>query len=146
MSNSLWPYELLPCPTVSPRASLTHVHWISDAIQPSLPLLPLLLLPSIFLSIRVFSNELALHIRWQKYWVSSISPPVSTEGWFPLGCTGWISLQSLPKLQSPDTKQGPVGLLGTKPFCVPHFSDNRESHQSASMTFPKFQRTDPNGY
>ena len=30
--------------------------------------LPLLLLPSIFLSIRVFSNELALHIRWPKYW------------------------------------------------------------------------------
>ena len=80
MSNSLWPYELqhsrLPCPTVSPRDSLTHVHGISDAIQLSLPLLPLLLLPSIFPSIRLFSSELAHHIRWPNYWSfsSSISP------------------------------------------------------------------------
>ena len=35
---------------------------------------PLLLLPSIFPSIRVFANELALHIRWPKYWSFSISP------------------------------------------------------------------------
>ena len=35
---------------------------------------PLLLLPSIFLSIRVFSNELVLRIRWPKYWIFSISP------------------------------------------------------------------------
>ena len=35
---------------------------------------PLLLLPSVFPSIRVFSNELALHIRWVKYWSFSISP------------------------------------------------------------------------
>ena len=50
-----------------------HVHWISDAIQPSYPLLPSLLLPSVFPSIRIFSSELALHIRWQKYWSFSIS-------------------------------------------------------------------------
>ena len=50
-----------------------HVHWIGDAIQPSHPLCLLLLLPSIFPSIRVFSNELALHIRWPKYWSFSIS-------------------------------------------------------------------------
>ena len=35
---------------------------------------PLLLLPSIFLNVRVFSDELALHIRWPKYWSFSISP------------------------------------------------------------------------
>ena len=45
-----------------------------DAIQPSHPLRPLLLLPSIFPNIRVFSSELALHIRWSKYWSFSISP------------------------------------------------------------------------
>lgn len=50
------------------------------------------------------------------------------------------------KITTPNTKQGPVGLLGTKPFCVPHFFDYRESHHSVSMTFPKFQMTDPNGY
>ena len=37
---------------------------------------PLLLLPSIFSSIRIFSNELAVHIRWPKYWSFSISPSV----------------------------------------------------------------------
>ena len=46
----------------------TQVHWASDAIQPSHPLLPPLLLPSIFPSIRVFSNESALGIRWPKWW------------------------------------------------------------------------------
>ena len=46
----------------------THVHWFGDAIQPSHPLSLLLLLPSIFPSIRVFSNESAIRIRWPKYW------------------------------------------------------------------------------
>ena len=41
-----------------------QVHWVGNSIQPSHLLLLLLLLPSIFLSIRVFSNELALRIRW----------------------------------------------------------------------------------
>ena len=40
---------------------------------------PLLLLPSIFPSIRVFSNELALHIRWPKYWSFSFSISLSNE-------------------------------------------------------------------
>ena len=51
----------------------THVHWASDAIQPSHSLSPLLLRPSIFLSIRVFSKESIPHIRWPKYWSFSIS-------------------------------------------------------------------------
>ena len=53
----------------------THVHWISDAIQPSHPLSSLLP-PSIFSSIRGFSNESVLHIRWPEYWSFSfiISP------------------------------------------------------------------------
>ena len=51
----------------------THVHWVNDALQPSHPLFPLLLLPSVFPSIRVFSNELALHIKWPMYWSFSFS-------------------------------------------------------------------------
>ena len=42
---------------------------------------PLLLLPSIFPSIRVFSNESALHIRWPKYWSFSFSISPSSEYW-----------------------------------------------------------------
>ena len=48
-----------------------------ESVMPSNHLIlcrPLLLLPSIFPGIRVFSNELALHIRWPKYWSFSISP------------------------------------------------------------------------
>ena len=56
---------------------------------------PLLLLPSIFPSIRVFSSELALCIRWPKYSSASASVlPMNIQGWFPLGLIGLISLQS----------------------------------------------------
>ena len=57
---------------------------------------PLLLLPSIFPSVRVFSNESALRIRWPKCWSFSfnISPSNEHPGLISLGWTGWISLQS----------------------------------------------------
>ena len=59
----------------------THVHWVSDAFQPSHPLLshPLILSPSIFPSIRIFSNESALHIRWPTYWSFSFNISPSNE-------------------------------------------------------------------
>ena len=71
----------------------TCVPWVGDATQPSHPLLSPLLLLSIFPSIRVFSNELALSIRWAKYWSFSFSISLSNyiQGWFPLGWTGLIS-------------------------------------------------------
>ena len=57
-----------------PEFAQTHVHWVSDAIQPSCPLSPLLL-PSVFPSIRIFSNQSSC-ITWPKYWSInfSISP------------------------------------------------------------------------
>ena len=57
---------------------------------------PLLLLPSIFSSIRVFSSELVFHIRWPNYWSFSfsISPCNEYSGLISLGLTGLISLQS----------------------------------------------------
>ena len=57
----------------------SHVYWVNDAIQPSCTLYPLLL-PSVFPSIRVFSTELAFHIRWLKYWNFSISPSNEYSG------------------------------------------------------------------
>ena len=74
----------------------THVHWVSDAIQPFPPLSspspPALNLSSI----RVFSNDAALCIGWPKYWsfIFSISPSMNIQDWFPLGLTGLISLLS----------------------------------------------------
>ena len=57
---------------------------------------PLLLLPPSPPSIRVFSNESTLHMRWPKYWSFSFSilPSKNTQGWSLLEWTGWISLQS----------------------------------------------------
>ena len=57
---------------------------------------PLLLLPSILPSIRIFSNESGLRIRWPKYWSSaSVSVlAMNIQGWFPLRLIGFISLQS----------------------------------------------------
>ena len=51
-----------------PELAQIHAHRVSDAIQPSHPLLAPLLLPSIFPSISVFSNESVHHIRWPNYW------------------------------------------------------------------------------
>ena len=66
----------LPVHQQLPGSTQTHVHWVGDAIQPSHPLSSPLLLPSIPPSIRVFSNEPALRIRWPKDWSFSfnISP------------------------------------------------------------------------
>ena len=62
-----------------PESNQTDVRWVDDANQPSHPLSPLLLLPSVFPSIRVFSNESALHIRWPKNWCFSFSISPSNE-------------------------------------------------------------------
>ena len=63
----------LPVHHQLPEFTQTHARGVSDAVQPSHPLFSLLLPPSIFLSIRVFSNESVLCIRWPKYWSFSFS-------------------------------------------------------------------------
>ena len=70
-----------------------------ESVMPSYHLIlchPLLLLPSIFSSIRVFSNESAFCIRWPSIGVSASASvlPMNIQGWFPLGLTDWISLLS----------------------------------------------------
>ena len=71
-----------------------------ESVMPSNDLIlcrPLLLLSSIFPSIRVFSNESVLRIKWPKYWRFLASASIllmNIQDWSPLGWTGWISLQS----------------------------------------------------
>ena len=101
VSNSLRPHE-----SQHARASLSITNsWSSlrltsiEPVMPSSHLIlcrPLLLLPPIPPSIRVFSNESTLCIKWPKYWSFSlsISPSNEHQDWSPLGWTGWISLQS----------------------------------------------------
>ena len=62
-----------------PESTQTHVHRVGDAIQPSHPLLSPSPPASIFPSIRVFSNESALRIRWPKYWSFSFNISPSSE-------------------------------------------------------------------
>ena len=101
ISNSLWHYGLSAssvaqsgptfCKPINcsmpgllvhhqlPEFTQTHVHWVSDAIQPSHPLLfpsPPAPIPP---GIRVFSNESALRMRWPKYWRFSFSISPSNE-------------------------------------------------------------------
>ena len=75
----------LPVHHQIPEFTQTHVHRVGAAIQPSHPLSPLLLLTSIFHSIRVFSNESALCIWWPKFWSFSfnISPSNEHPGLIP---------------------------------------------------------------
>ena len=83
MSNSLWPHGLqhasLFCPSPTPGAC-SNKYMSSDTIQPSILCHPLLLLPSVFPSMRVFSKDSVLHIRWPKYWSFSISPSNEYSG------------------------------------------------------------------
>ena len=101
MSDSLWPHGLqhtrLLCLSPTPGAcsnSCLSSQWCHPTVSSCRPLL---LLPWIFPSIRVFSNESVLPIRWPKYWPPSASAwvlPMNIQDWFPLGLIGWIFLQS----------------------------------------------------
>ena len=86
----------LPVHHKLPEFTQTHVHRVRDAIQPSHPLSTLFLLPPIPPSIRVFSNESTLRMRWSKYWSFSFSiiPSKEHPGLIALEWTRWISLQS----------------------------------------------------
>ena len=101
--------RMLGSPSFTISQSLLKLMSI-ESVMPSNHLIlcrPLLLLPSIFPSIRVFSNESAFHIRWPKYWSFSfnISLPMNIQDWFPLGWIGWISLQSKGLSESSPTLQ-----------------------------------------
>ena len=85
----------------------THVCWVYDAIQSSHLLLPLLLLPSIFPSNRVFSSESAPHIRCPKHWSFSfiISPSNEYSGFisFRIGWFDFLAIQGLSRVFSSTT-------------------------------------------
>ena len=83
MSDSLWPHELHharpPCQSPTPGVHSNSCPW-SWWCHPTISSCrPLLLLPPIPPSIRVFSNESTLHMRWPKYWSFSFSISPSNE-------------------------------------------------------------------
>ena len=93
----------------------------TESVMPSNHLIlcrPLLLLPSALPSIRVFSNESVLHIRWPKFWSFSISPSSEYSGlisfrmdWFDLfAVQGTLKSSPAPQFKSRDQYMGVLGL------------------------------------
>ena len=64
-----------------------HVHWVSDAIQPSHPLLPFLLLPSVFLNIMTFSVSWLITLGGAS--ASASVFPMNIKGWYPMDWLEW---------------------------------------------------------
>ena len=95
----------------------THVHPVSDAIQPSHPLSPRLLLPSIFLSIRVFSNESVLHIRWPRHCSFSFSPSNEDSGLISFRMD-WLAL---------------LAVQGTLKSLLQHHSSKASIHRHSAL-------------
>ena len=139
----LSPVRLFVTPwTVACQASLSFT--ISQSLLKLMPIepvissnhlflcCPLLLLPSIFPSIRVFSNESVLHIRWPKHWTSASATvlPVNIQGWFPLGLTGLIYLQSKSLLQDHNLK---ASILWCSAFFMVQVS---HQYMTAEKTIP----------
>ena len=100
MSDSATPWIAARQASLSITNSRSSLRLTSiELVMPSSHLIlcrPLFLLPPIPPSIRVFSNESTLHMRWPKYWSFSFSIilPKNTQDWSPLEWTDWISLQS----------------------------------------------------
>ena len=94
--NCLLPHGLqharLPCPSPSPGAC-SNSYPLSQWCHPTILSSVILLLPSIFPSIRVFSNESALHISWPKYWSFSFSiSPSNGYAWLISFSIDWFDL------------------------------------------------------
>ena len=104
-----WTAACQACLSITNSRSLPKLMSI-ESVMPSNHLIfchPLLLLPSVFPNIRVFSNESALRIGWQSIAVSASTSvlPMNTEDWSPLGWTGWISISSRDSQESSPTPQ-----------------------------------------
>ena len=124
--HSLQPHGLqhtrLPCPSPTPRACSNSCPLVIDAIQSHLrgwdfiPCHPLLLLPSIFPSIKVFSNESVLLVRWPKYWILSFSTSTSNK------YSGLISIRvdGLHQLAVQETIKSPIYHHSSKASILQH--------------------------
>ena len=98
MSDSLQPHELqharLPCPLYLPEFAQTHVHWVSDGIQPSHPVTHFSSCPQSFPVSGTFPMSQLFTSGGQSIGVSATILLVKIHGWFPLGLTDLIFLLS----------------------------------------------------
>ena len=123
----------LPVHHQLPESPQTHVH---ESMMPSNYLIFCcrLLLPSIFPSIRVFSSESALRIRWPKYWTFSFNSSLSNEhqDW-SLGWSGWITLQSKSLLQHHSSK---ASILRHSAFFIVQLTSMHDNWKNHSLDRP----------
>ena len=100
VSDSLWPPGLqrtgLLCPHDLQEFGQTHVSWVYDAVQPSHPVAPFSSCPQAFPASGSFPASCLFASGDQsiRASASALVPPMNIQGWFPLGLTGLISLQS----------------------------------------------------
>ena len=139
MSNSLQPHGLqharFPCPSPTPGAypnSCPLSQWCHPTISSSV--IPLLL-PSIFPSIRVFSNESVLHIRWPEYWSFSFSISLSNEHpvliSFRMDWLDLLAVQRTPQESSPTPQFKSINFLVLSFLYSPTLTsihDHRKNH------------------
>ena len=85
-----------PCPSQLPECTQTHVHWVSDDIQPSSSVVPFSSCPQSFPALGSFQMSQLFASGGQRIGVSASASvlPMNIQDWSPLGWTGWISLQS----------------------------------------------------
>ena len=99
----------LPVHHQLPGFTQTHVHWVGDAIQPSHPVIPSSSSLLSFSASRSFQMSQCFASSGQSIGVSASASvfPINIQVWFPLGWTGWISLQSkgLSRISSNTTVQ-----------------------------------------
>jgi len=119
----------LPVHHQLPEFTQTHVHQVGDAIQASHPLL---LLPPIPPSIRVFSNESTLCIRWPKYWSFSFSISPSNEHQHLASKKGYVNirLKFVLELVLSDINNR-IGSVPTETVNTRQPDEDRENNQSS---------------
>ena len=125
----------LPVHHQLPEFTQTHVHWVSMPSNHLVLCRPLLLLPSIFSRIRVFSNESALHIRWPKYYTFSFSICPSSENpalisfrmdWFNLLAVKGTTQESSPTPQFKSINSSALSFLYSPSLSAIH--DHWKNH------------------
>ena len=123
----------LPVHHQLPECTQTHVHRVSDASQPSHLYHPLLFLPLIFSSIRVFTSESALHIRWSKDWSFSfsISPSSKYSGLISFRIE-WFDCQAVQRTRNSHQTKDNSQFQG----CACFFS-GQLPHSSGLPVFPR---------
>ena len=145
MSDSAAPWTPARQASLSFTISQSLLKLISiESVMPSNHLIhlilchPLLLLPSVFPSISVFSSESAFHIRWTRYWSFGISPNNEYSGLISFRVDSWFDLLAVSRVSSSTTVQKHQ-FFGAQPSLtsIHNYSQNHNSDYDRQNGLPK---------